>query len=105
MSDNQRKRPDGTPCITDIKKWTAVATWAWDLPTENCAICRNNISDLCIECQGQPGNAAGECNVAWGQCNHAFHHHCISRWLKNRPVCPIDDREWEMSELKSNANT
>ena len=27
--------------------------------------------------------------MAWGECNHAFHFHCIQRWLKTRNVCPL----------------
>ena len=34
-----------------MKKWNAVALWAWDIVVDNCAICRNHIMDLCIECQ------------------------------------------------------
>ncbi|CAH8486169.1 unnamed protein product [Dicrocoelium dendriticum] len=33
----------------EIKKWYAVALWAWDIVVDNCAICRNHIMDLsCI---------------------------------------------------------
>jgi RING-box protein 1 len=31
----------------EIKKWSAVALWAWDIVVDNCAICRNHIMDLC----------------------------------------------------------
>jgi RING-box protein 1 len=85
-----------------VKKWNAVAVWGWDIEVENCAICRNHIMNLCIECQADHKVSAdddGGCTVAWGVCNHAFHFHCISRWLKQRQTCPLDNTTWDFSKL------
>lgn len=83
-----------------IKKWNAVALWTWDMVVDTCAICRNHIMNPCIECQSnsEAGGSANACDPAWGQCNHAFHKHCIARWLNTRPVCPLDNQKWQYRE-------
>ncbi|CUM47197.1 unnamed protein product [Debaryomyces tyrocola] len=84
----------------EVKKWTAVAFWSWDIIVETCAICRNHLMEPCIECQPNTlNNSNEECIAAWGMCNHAFHMHCIARWLKSRNVCPLDNREWSYQKF------
>lgn len=84
----------------EVKKWTAVAFWSWDIVVETCAICRNHLMEPCIECQPNSiNNSLEQCIAAWGVCNHAFHMHCIQRWLKSRPVCPLDNKDWTFQKF------
>jgi hypothetical protein len=46
--------------LSSVKKWSAVALWAWDIVVDNCAICRNHIMDLCIECQANQASSTNE---------------------------------------------
>lgn len=82
----------------EVKKWSAVAFWSWDIVIDTCAICRNHIMDICIDCQADGTTNPNECTVSWGRCNHTFHSHCIARWLKSRPVCPLDNQQWELQK-------
>ncbi|VDD74919.1 unnamed protein product [Mesocestoides corti] len=54
-----------------------------------------------IHCQAKIGTSPLDeiCAVAWGVCNHAYHLHCIKRWLESsaHPRCPLDNSEWEFS--------
>jgi hypothetical protein len=51
-----------------VKKWNAVALWAWDIVVDNCAICRNHIMDLCIECQANQVTTIAECLLVSQSC-------------------------------------
>ena len=81
----------------EIKKLNIVGVWGWDIKIDNCAICRNNIIDSCIECQA---NDTNDCTISWGVCNHVYHTHCISRWIKTKNICPMCSLEWELSKIE-----
>ncbi|OVA15250.1 Alcohol dehydrogenase superfamily [Macleaya cordata] len=93
----------GVPKL-EIMKWNAVAHWAWDMYDDTCAICRFPIMDLCIECKAAElaissvTTTRRECQVVWGVCNHAFHLHCVSEWVRDQRICPVDGKDWQPHE-------
>ena len=87
----------------EIKKWCAVAVWSWLSQFDTCAICKCHLMEPCIDCMANSNTATTKgCDVAWGSCNHPYHFHCISRWLKQRSVCPLCNREWEYNRYGRN---
>ncbi|KAK4279534.1 hypothetical protein QN277_011303 [Acacia crassicarpa] len=79
------------------KEWHAVASWTWDAQDETCGICRMAFDGCCPDCK-HPGD---DCPLIWGACNHAFHLHCILKWVNSQTSqahCPMCRREWQFKE-------
>ncbi|XP_054820690.1 uncharacterized protein LOC129319615 [Prosopis cineraria] len=77
--------------------WHAIASWTWDAQDETCGICRMAFDGCCPDCK-HPGD---DCPLIWGACNHAFHLHCILKWVNSQTSqahCPMCRREWQFKE-------
>ncbi|PNX95887.1 anaphase-promoting complex subunit 11-like protein, partial [Trifolium pratense] len=78
-------------------RWHAVASWTWDAQDETCGICRMAFDGCCPDCK-LPGD---DCPLIWGACNHAFHLHCILKWVNSQTSqahCPMCRREWQFKD-------
>jgi len=87
------------PVRFELKKVNIVGVWNWESKTDTCGICRSSLSDLCIECAGKFNGSDDKCNIVWGVCNHAYHLHCISGWIKNHSTCPLCTEPWEPEKI------
>ncbi len=77
-----------------LRKWNAVAMWSWDVECETCAICRVQLMDACLRCQGE--QRQDDCVVVWGDCNHSFHNCCMALWVKQNNRCPLCQKDWHV---------
>ncbi len=54
-----------------VQKWNVVAVWSWNLVTDTCAICRNNLHEPSIEYQASQGiiedSEHAGLSIAWGE--------------------------------------
>ncbi|KAG5478056.1 hypothetical protein GH5_04921 [Leishmania sp. Ghana 2012 LV757] len=86
--------PGGQQLFT-VEEFYPVYFSAWERETGLCSICCNQVEGPCVVCQSNAEATSAECSITWGECGHAFHTHCIEKWLKTRPVCPLDNKEWK----------
>lgn len=62
----------------------------------HCAICKSELHDMCLDCQANNFTTEqANCKVSWGFCNHAYHYHCIIKYLKLNPHCPLCNKEFD----------
>jgi len=93
----------GTGLVINIRRWQGVGVWTWNAGDKDdvCGICRVAF-DACPPEAKFPGD---DSPVVWGQCGHAFHLQCITKWLNSQTEqrCPICRGAWEFAQDK-NAN-
>jgi len=111
MQDSSKldKNSENQTNINNIEliRWEPSAIWTWDVITHDCAICRSKLTNKCAECYGSDV-VNRKCPVATGKCGHAFHRHCIQKWIKNGSnVCPIDKGPWsyDNNDLSNDPNS
>ncbi|RVD91374.1 anaphase-promoting complex subunit 11 [Tubulinosema ratisbonensis] len=75
-----------------IKKVHAVFGWKWSID-QICGICQQNLGEMCSDCQHPI-----ECKPCLGNCNHAYHLHCINQWTKTSSECPMCRMFWKVKE-------
>ena len=80
----------------DIIEIYIIGSWNYDIHFDDCAICRQSLMEKCIECTHN--NLLETCRVEWGNCNHIYHSHCISKWSKTKNTCPLCNAEWVCSK-------
>jgi RING-box protein 1 len=61
----------------------------------DCPICRCSLNDKCLDCSNDDNISTNDCISVIGVCDHGYHMHCISSWIKTRNNCPLDNKTWE----------
>ena len=56
-----------------VKKWNAVACWSWDVVSDTCAICRNQLYEPSIEAQASELCASACVRVCKARLPGRFH--------------------------------
>ena len=101
MSSGQEKTGNA---VVEYNRRFEISNW---LQMKECAICKVDIMNLCIECVTHwPGTGIEDCIVAVGKCHHAFHFHCLSRWFLNSKTCPVCEsrghEKWKFQKYRLN---
>ncbi|BFG04666.1 RING-box protein 2 [Drosophila madeirensis] len=61
-----------------------------------------SLADSCLRCQADNKRdvmGRQDCVVVWGECNHSFHHCCMSLWVKQNNRCPLCQQEWSIQRM------
>lgn len=92
---NQPQNNSQSDIKIELQSWYPIATYSYNFEDDICGLCKANLMDACLECYANNNKV---CKVSQGQCDHCFHYHCISNWLKDDESCPIDNVKFLYNE-------
>lgn len=79
-----------------VSKFSPVYISTWEGEQSFCSICKQEFLQPCATCEAQ-GNTE-PCPIQEGFCGHKFHMHCISKWVKTNPICPMCSQDWNIKD-------
>ena len=92
------------PMEIDYDSIHIVSEWKYNCINDSCQICETSLYE--------PYKTKKNCrkniihtNIVKGECSHAFHRQCISKYLKKNnlcPLCPNDNQENNIFKFKQN---
>ena len=71
-----------------LKKYCPVYIVRSNGSETTCTFCRNQLDEVCIDCQAAKITDTTCCRIIECKCGHKFHKHCIDKWLLKSPYCP-----------------
>lgn len=97
------------PLKIDLKKVHLVTHWQFNLASQNCEICRKDLTALpptdLLNLEANRSASVKDLPVL-GACGHAFHSTCINSSIANHSaICPIDGTQWQTSKNLINCAT
>ncbi|KRH93214.1 Anaphase-promoting complex subunit 11 [Pseudoloma neurophilia] len=76
-----------------INKIYQTCSQRWKVASEICGICQQGFDQMCASCDHPM-----KCPPAMGKCKHAYHMHCMQKWLENNKVCPMCRAPWKFTK-------
>lgn len=68
-------------CLAQVVQVDACFLWSYRVEQDACGICKSDLTSACIHCVAN-AEEKETCRVLIGTCGHAFHNHCMIKWLK-----------------------
>jgi RING-box protein 1 len=78
-----------------IESANIISVSTLNIHNSDCPICRCSLHDKCLDCSNDDSLTTNDCTSVVGICDHGYHMHCISSWIKTRNNCPLDNKTWE----------